>query len=109
MEKNKIYIREYETGKSLIDLTFVQSLIKESCHNSRTSNNCIDIKLGPVTKLDKKNTTTSDKFDDDVMLTKNADINKIKEVLVGKGILFETTYVCKLTYQISLTKFLAKF
>lgn len=65
--------------------------------------------MGQSLNLTKKNTATSDQFDDDVMLTKNADINKIKEVLVGKGILFETTYVCKLTYQISLTKFLAKF
>ena len=40
-----------------------QSFIKKNCHNSRTSNN-IDLKLGPVTKLDKRNMTT---FDDDVM------------------------------------------
>ena len=32
-----------------------QSFIKENCHNCRTSND-IDMKLGPVTKLDKKNT-----------------------------------------------------
>ena len=30
-----------------------QSLIKENCHNSRTSDD-IDMKLRPVTKLDKK-------------------------------------------------------
>ena len=30
-----------------------QSFIKENCHNSRTSDD-IDMKLGPVTKLDKK-------------------------------------------------------
>ena len=30
-----------------------QSLIKESCHNSRTSDD-IDMKLEPVTKLDKR-------------------------------------------------------
>ena len=35
-----------------------QSLIKENCHNSRTSND-IDMKLGPVTKLDKRNKITS--------------------------------------------------
>ena len=34
-----------------------QSLIKENCHNSRTSDD-IDMKLGPVTKLDKRNKTT---------------------------------------------------
>ena len=40
--------------------------MKENCHNSRTSGD-IDTKLGPVTKLDKKNKTTSKKFDNDVM------------------------------------------
>ena len=43
-----------------------QSYIKENCHNSRNSDD-IDIKPGPVTKLDKRNKTTSKKFDDDVM------------------------------------------
>ena len=40
------------------------------CHNCRTSND-IDMKLGPVTKLDNKNMTTSKKkkkkMDDDFM------------------------------------------
>ena len=49
-----------------------QSLIKENCHNSRTSDD-IDMKLGPVTKLDKRNKTTSKKFDVDVML-ENCDV-----------------------------------
>ena len=35
-----------------------QFLIKENCHNSRTSDDT-DMKLGPVTKLDKRNKTTS--------------------------------------------------
>ena len=43
-----------------------QSHIKESCHDSRTSHD-IDMELRPVTKLDKKNKTTSKKIDDDVM------------------------------------------
>ena len=34
-----------------------QPLVKENCHNSRTSD--IDMKLGPVTKLDKGNKTPS--------------------------------------------------
>ena len=38
--------------------TLGQSLIKESCHNSRTSDNT-DMKLGPVIKLDNRNKTTS--------------------------------------------------
>ena len=148
-----------------------QSLIKEKCHNSRKSDD-IDIKLGPVTKLEKRIKTTSKKFKEDVMsasckvivispiyaqsgsirkpdsrrivcktyifinsnvfhLTKtknrakryvtqlshycyeqryyfcqklqifrkkNADISKIKMVLVLKGIFSGTKYVCVLTY-----------
>ena len=38
-----------------------QFLIKRNCHNSRTSDN-IDIKFEPVTKLDKKNKTTTQKL-----------------------------------------------
>ena len=49
-----------------------QSLIKGNCHNSRTSDD-IDMKLGPVTKLDKRNKTILKKTDDDVMLG-NCDI-----------------------------------
>ena len=37
-----------------------QPLIKEDCHNSRTSDN-IDIKIGAVTKLYKRHKTTSKK------------------------------------------------
>ena len=43
-----------------------KSLIKENCHNSRNIDD-IDMKLGPVPKLDKRNKTTSKKFDDDVI------------------------------------------
>ena len=35
-----------------------QSLTKKDCHNSRTGDD-IDMKLQPVTKLNKKNNTTS--------------------------------------------------
>ena len=38
-----------------------QSLIKKNCYNSRISND-IDIKLGPVIKLNKKNTVTLKKL-----------------------------------------------
>ena len=48
------------------------SLIKENRYNSRTSDD-IDMKLGPVTKLDKRNKTTSKKFDVDVM-SENCDV-----------------------------------
>ena len=43
-------------------------IIKENCYNSRTSND-IDMKLGSLTKLDKKNKTTLKKFDGDIMST----------------------------------------
>ena len=49
-----------------------QSLIKRNCLNSWTSDD-IDMKLGPVTKLDKKNKTASKKFDDGVM-SENYDV-----------------------------------
>ena len=49
-----------------------QSFINENCHNSITSHN-IDMKLGPLTKLDKTNTTTSKKFNDGVM-SENCDV-----------------------------------
>ena len=49
-----------------------QSLIKENYHNSRTSDE-IDMKLGPVTQLDKRNKIPSKNIDDDVM-SKNYDI-----------------------------------
>ena len=44
----------------------VEYLIKENCHNSKT-NYDIDLKLGQMTKLDKRNKTMSKKFEDDVM------------------------------------------
>ena len=50
-----------------------QSLIKENCDNFSED---IDIKLEPVTKLDTRNKTMSNKFDDDVML-ENCDIISI--------------------------------
>ena len=49
-----------------------QSLIKGNCHNSRTSDD-IDMKLGPVTKLDKGNKTKPKKFDHEVM-SQNCDV-----------------------------------
>ena len=43
-----------------------------NCHNSRTSDD-INTKLGPVTKLDKRNKIASNKFDDDIM-SENCDV-----------------------------------
>ena len=44
----------------------VQSIIKETCHNSRT-NNDTDTKFGPVTNLDKIKETPSKNFEDNAM------------------------------------------
>ena len=43
-----------------------QSLIKENCRNSRTSDD-MDMKLRPVIKFDKRKKTLSKRFDDDFM------------------------------------------
>ena len=51
---------------------FGQSLIKENGHNSWISDD-IDMKLGAITKIDKREKTTSKKFDDDVM-SENCDV-----------------------------------
>ena len=51
---------------------FWSSLIKENCHNSGTSDG-IHKNLGVVTRLDKRNKTTSKKFDDDIM-SENFDV-----------------------------------
>ena len=51
-----------------------QFFINENCHNSRTSHD-INMKFGPVTKLDKKKTVTQKKKkkDDDV-ISENCDV-----------------------------------
>ena len=93
---------------------FLINPLQKNCHDSRTSND-IDMKLGPVTKLDKRNTATSKKLDDDVLSANydaivifrfmanlerfrsrisdawSAEIDKIKEFLVLKGTFSETT------------------
>ena len=51
---------------------FLVSHLQKSYHNSRTTND-IDMKLGPITKFDKKNTATSEKLDDHV-LSANDDV-----------------------------------
>ena len=48
---------------------------KVNCHNSRTSDD-IEMKLCPVTKLDKRKKSTSKKFDDEV-ISKNCDFTVI--------------------------------
>ena len=59
-------IAQNSDGRILDFWISAQSLIKENCHNSRTSDD-IDMKLGPVTKCDKKKQENVKKFDDDVI------------------------------------------
>ena len=55
-----------------------RSFIKENCHNSRTSDD-IDMKLGPVTKLDTRTKIPLKKFDDGIM-SENCDVSVIFSV-----------------------------
>ena len=57
-----------------------QSLIKINSHISRTCDDN-EVKLGEVTKLDKRNKTTLEKFNDDVM-SENCDVIPIFSILI---------------------------
>ena len=73
-----------------------QFLIKVNCHNSRASDD-IDMKLGPVTKLDKRNKTTSRNI-----FLKLYILYTIYTIYIYETIyISETIFVCVLTYQIS--------
>ena len=48
-----------------------QSRMKKKCHNSTTRDH-VELKLRPVTKLDKTNKTTSKKFDN--VMSANCDV-----------------------------------
>ena len=86
-----------------------QSLIKENCHKSKTSNDT-DMELGPVTKLDKRNKTTSKRLDDDVMST-NYDIIVIFPILDQSRAIqkpHSRHIVCKMYISLIVTSFLTK-
>ena len=61
-----------QTGVFPISRFLIKSLIKWNCNNSRTSDG-IGMKLGPVTKIDKRNKTTAKIFDHYVM-SENCDV-----------------------------------
>ena len=65
------------------DFRISGQFINENCHNSRT-NNDIDMKLGPVTKFDKRSTATLKKFDDDFMST-NCDVIVTFQIVSQSG------------------------
>ena len=57
-----------QTGVFPISAFLVKLFTNKSCHKSRTSDD-IDVKLRPVTKLDKGNTTTLKEFDSNTVST----------------------------------------
>ena len=87
----------------------VKSLIIENCHNSRTSDD-IDMKLGPVYKLYKRNKATSKNFDDDVM-SGNCGVIVIFSIYSQFGAIRKPNSgrrVCKTYVFIKVTFYLAK-
>ena len=52
------------------------SLIKVNCRKSRTIDD-IDMKLGPATKLNKRNKTMSKKLEDDVMSSRHCHFSNL--------------------------------
>ena len=73
------------------------SPIKVNCHNSRITDD-IDLKLGPVTKIEKRNKTKSSKFDDNVMLT-SCDVIVIFSIYGQFGAIWKPDFgriICKI-------------
>ena len=70
----------------------------------------LDMKLGPVTKLDKRNKTTSKTFDNDIMST-NCDITVIFSIygqFGATGSWIPDALSIKLTFSLTLTFYLTK-
>ena len=64
-----------------------QSLIKENCYNSETGDD-INMNLGPITKLDKRNKVTSKKIDDEV-ISGNCDVIAIFLIYIQFGAIWK--------------------
>ena len=85
----------------------IQSLIKENCHNSRT-NDDVEIKLGPATRVDKINKTTNKIFGDDLM-SEDCDVNTIFTTNLGKsGSRIRDAEPGKLIFLLIITLYLTK-
>ena len=86
-----------QTGVFSISAFSGQSLIKkDNCHNSKTSDD-IDMKLGSVTKLDKRNKATLKIFGDDVM-SENCEVIAIFPIYGQFGVIRKPDFgrkVCK--------------
>ena len=62
-----LHVLGKKSGRGISDFRISdQSLVKENCQNSRTGDG-IDMKIGPVTKLDERNKTTPKRFKGSVM------------------------------------------
>ena len=75
---------------------FLVNPLKRNCGNSKTSDD-IDMKFGLVTKLDKRNKTTSKKFDDYIM-PKNCHVITIFPIYSQSGAIWKQDsgrIVCK--------------
>ena len=59
-------LEKSQTGKISISGVMVKSLVNKNYDNSRNSYD-IDMKLGPLIKLDKRNKTTARKIENDIM------------------------------------------
>ena len=85
-----------------------QSLIKVNCHNSRTLDD-IGKKLGPVSKITKRNKATS-KDNNDVMMAK-CDVIVIFPIYDQSGEIqkpYSGRIVCKTYFSLTVTIYLAK-
>ena len=87
---------------------FGQFFINQNCHNSRTSHH-IDMKLGAVTKLDRRNASIPKKFNDDVMSASYGVIffrKKFMEKLQPSGGRIWDACSIKLTFSLIITFYL---
>ena len=80
-----------------------QSLIKEKCHNSRTSND-IDMKLGPLLKLGKRNTMSKKKKkkkNDNDIISANCEVIVIF-MIYQSGAIWKFNFGCMICKTFSL-------
>ena len=86
-----------------------QSLLKENCHNFRTSDD-IDMKLGPVPKLDKRDKTTLKKLTMTSyrQIVMSLSIFQFMANLEQSGSRIQEALSIKLTFPLKITFYLIK-
>ena len=93
-----------QSGLFPISGFLVKPLLNENCHNSRTSTN-IDMKVGQITKLDKRNTATPKKFGNNVMST-SCDVFSFFQFIANleqNGFQIPDAWFIKLTFLLIVT------